>query len=146
MKTKFDIRTIRVKGTGVPNEAVTGAAGILPGHLVARTNAAVETVVVHASAGGVCRPLFAVEDDIQGNGIDDAYANGANALLVYAQPGDEILGVLASGQNVAKEAALTSNGNGQLKAANGTTDHVIGYARNAVDASLAAARVVVEIR
>jgi hypothetical protein len=45
---------------------------------------------------------------------------------------------------VAKEAALTSNGNGQLKAA-GEGDLIVAYARHAADATEAVVRVVAEV-
>lgn len=145
MRTEGDFRTILVKGSYGPVGEALASGSITPGMLVKRTNAAVDTVTVHATGGGAARKMFALEDDLQGKGITDAYADAANVRFVTALPGDEVLGILVSGQNVAKDAQLTSNGDGKLKAGNGTTDVVVGYARSAVNATGGDQRIVVEV-
>ena len=89
----------------------------------------------HATSGGKSSNLFMVEDDFQGNTIDDAYAIGDVARMVYAEPGDIINAVLKAEQNVAANALLKSNGDGTLVVASSgeTTDNVVGRVITALD-------------
>lgn len=137
--------TIRLGSIGQRREAADKVGGILPGMLVALNADAVDNVVVHPTAGGAALPAFAMEDDIQGNTTTDAYVITEVVQYETFKTGDRVLGRLASGQNVAKRAVLTSNGDGYLKAA-GATDAIVGYAAEAVDASAAAAFIAIEIK
>ena len=122
-------------------ERVAGGA-ITPGHLI-ELNASGQ-VVVHATAAAVfAQKAFALEDQAQGRGIDDAYA--ANDLVVYQVfgAGEEVYAWLENAGNVAIGAALQSNGAGELEAR--TTGEVVAYALEAVNASGGAARIKVEV-
>lgn len=113
---------VLVKGEGqVRIEAIATAVVIVPGYLIERATAT--TVRAHSSAGGNAMKMFALEDDLQGKGIDDNYAASARIQAVIAQRGDIINAVLANGQNaVAGTSFLESNGNGQLRV------HAVGSA------------------
>src|SRR5690606_28774722 len=102
------------------------------------------TVSVHNVAGGATAPNFAVENDMVGKGITDAYATGDQVYYRTFAEGACVNALLASGQNVAANAPLQSAGNGYLSAAS-TADNVIGFAREAINASAAAARIRVHI-
>jgi len=135
-------RTIFVVGNGIPKEAKASGA-ITPGHLVEITSAAVDTVLVHATAGGsVVARLFAVEDDLQGKDIDDAYATGTNVLYRAAEPGEEVNALIQNGQNIAKGDLLESAGDGTLRlhvpdseAASNVGSAIVGKAQEASDMS-----------
>lgn len=113
------------------DEAI-GSGVITPGHLLARTSAArndlgLDTVVKHATLGGAAERMFAIEDALQGNTIDDDYASGDVVRLHHALPGDEIYAFLSDGEDVAAGDNLESNGDGTLKKATGTnleTGHI----------------------
>ena len=115
---------------------------ITPGHLI-ELNASGQVVVHATAAAEFAQKAFALEDQAQGRGVDDAYA--ANDLVVYQvfQPGDEVYAWLENAANVAIGAALQSNGAGELEAR--TTGEVVAYALEAVNASGGAARIKVEV-
>jgi hypothetical protein len=69
----------------------------------------------HATSGGNAVPIFALEDELQGKGITDAYAAGDKVQLWVAQRGEEVNALLADGENVAIGDFLVSNGDGYLK-------------------------------
>jgi hypothetical protein len=118
------------------------AAAITPGFLVYMTSTAVDTVAKHASASGnVCPVMVAIEDVLQGNGIDDAYSTGDRVSCEILLPGDIFYGLVADGQNIAKGDLLESAGAGTLQkyTADSTgiyyPKQVVGQALEAVDMS-----------
>jgi len=111
------------------------AAAFYPGHLLERTSA--DKVQKHSTSGGTCSlPMFAIEDENQGNGIDDAYGTSDRAVCWMPQRGDQVYAVLADGQNVAIGDYLESNGDGTLKKFAADTadsdDAFTGYDRQVV--------------
>lgn len=130
-------KTVTLGGDYTQREAKANAA-ITPGMLVALD--ANGEVGPHSSAGQEGVDGVAVEYDLTGRGIDDAYADDDQVVYRVPYEGSHWYAILASGQNVARNAALTSNGDGRLKAA-GNTDMVYAYAEEAVNASAAAARI-----
>lgn len=87
---------------------------ITPGMLI-EIRTGYETVRKHATAGGnVCPIMFALEDELQGNGIDDAYAAGDRVQCWIPTPGDIVYAILADGQSVHIGDRLESNGAGYL--------------------------------
>ena len=106
---------IMILGDGIPKEAKASGA-ITPGHLLERTSASVDTVRVHTTAGGNVVPkIFAVEDDIQGKEISQAYATTNNVLMRVCQGGEEVYAIIKNGQIVAKASLLESAGDGTLQ-------------------------------
>ena len=73
-------------------------------------------LIRHATSGGNAAPRFAVENDLIGSGITDNYASGNTMRYVMSRAGDEIYGLLASGQSVSQGAFLESAGTGALQA------------------------------
>lgn len=106
-------KTIVLKGKGIRNEAVANAA-ITPGHLVELMSTG--KIRVHATAGGNAEKAFAVEDDLQGKTIADAYAANAVAQYEVFGPGCEVNALIANGQNIAIGTKLESAGDGTLQA------------------------------
>ena len=121
-------------------ERVAGGA-ITPGHLIELNSS--DEVVAHATAAGVvAQTAFALEDQAQGRGINDAYAAGENVIYQVFAPGEEVYALLEDTANVAIGAALESNGAGELQAR--TTGETVAFALEAVNAS-GATRIKVEV-
>lgn len=135
-------KTIALKhyGAVVRAEAIANAA-LTPGHLVELMSTG--KVRKHATAGGsAVEKAFAVEDELQGKEIGDAYA--INTLVQYDifRPGDEVYARLANGENVAIGDKLESAGTGELRKVDADTSagsiavqSVVGVALEAVDMS-----------
>ncbi|QDP54881.1 MAG: hypothetical protein Unbinned3891contig1000_79 [Prokaryotic dsDNA virus sp.] len=141
-------KTIVLSGADVhvvSEEKLAGGA-ITPGHLVGRN--ASNAVVVHASAGGNAEKMFALEDALQGNTIDDAYASGDRVSLAICSPGTVVYAYLAVGESCDPSDFLTSNGDGTLKVAT-STDARIAVPEETLDnsetADTAAARLKVRV-
>lgn len=148
-------KSIIIKGDGVSKERV-GSGSITPGHLVELMTAG--TIRVHANAGQNAQRAFAVEDELQGNGITDVYTTANRVLYRVFRTGDEVLAVLADGQNATIGGFLESNGNGELRVHSADSagavefpEAIVAVATEAVDASdsattaLASRRIIVEI-
>lgn len=95
-------------------EKLANAADIYPGMLLELMST--DKVKPHANAAqDVAIPVVALEDALQGNGINDLYASGAIVTCWIPQRGDEAWMVLADGENVAIGDELESNGAGYLQ-------------------------------
>lgn len=144
--------TIILLGQGCRKEGIASSA-ITPGHLVAFGGA--NDLQVHSTAAGNARKAFAVENDLIGNGIDDAYAAGDQVQYNVFRPGDEVYALVADGAPaISKNDALESAGDGTLRkitpgssATSARIDGIIGYALEAVDNSggSSAARIRIEV-
>ena len=112
---------------------------ITPGHLLERTSATADTVKVHALAGGVAQRIFAIEDALQGNGIDDVYADGALVQARQYMPGDLVYALISNGENISKADKLVSAGDGTLQKADSDSatmeEDTVAYALEANDMS-----------
>src|SRR5690606_38108362 len=93
-----------------------GSAVIPPGHLVqVHATDGAPRLRPHAAAGGNAQRAFALENDLVGGGIDDAYVAGATVQYGVFAPGSEVYAWLAAGENAALGAALESAGDGTLQ-------------------------------
>lgn len=107
------MNTIKAKSYTNIIEEYTANAAILPGQLVELMSTG--KVRVHANAGQNALPMFAVEDDLQGNGIDDSYSADDKVQIWVPRRGDIVYAVLADGNDVSKGDFLESDGNGDLQ-------------------------------
>jgi hypothetical protein len=137
-------------GNPLIKEALVSGA-LLPGMLVRQTNATTDTVAVHAVEGGTAQIAVLLEDDLQGKGVTDAYTTATRGRYGVFKRGEEFLGRLAAGNNLAAGAALASNGDGYLKATDVADssgglggEFVVGYLRVACNATSAAQLCIVE--
>lgn len=105
-------KTIALKGDFIRKEGEASAA-ITPGDLIEFGGSA--DVRVHATVGGQARRAFALENDLIGKGIDDAYAAGDLVQYGVFVPGAEVYARLAAGETCSKGDALESAGNGRLQ-------------------------------
>lgn len=104
---------IILKGTGIRKERV-GLGAITPGELVSINSS--NQYIRHDVAAGNARKIFAVEDDLQGNDIDDDYITLNQVQANVMKSGEEVQAWLAILENVAIGDPLVSAGNGQLQA------------------------------
>ncbi len=125
-------RTILLKGRGIRKEAVAGGA-ITPGHLVTLNSAS--KLIVHNVARGKAAACFAVENDLNGKGIDDAYANNDYVQAEYLMTGCEVYAlVAANAAAIAVGDLLESAGDGTLRKFVGLTDNSGGTANTTLQA------------
>jgi len=106
-------RTVKAKKyVDIINE-YDAASAITPGMLIELTSAG--KVQAHANAGQDAAPLFALEDELQGRDIDDAYSADDKVQCWSPVPGEEVLAILEDGENVAIGDFLESAGNGNVQ-------------------------------
>jgi hypothetical protein len=89
-------------------------ATITPGMLIELTSTA-NALQAHSNAGQNAVPLFALEDELQGNNLDVNYDAADKVQAWYPQRGDEVLAILADGENASIGSFLESNGAGYLQ-------------------------------
>ena len=106
--------TIKLKKYLDINVEYEANAELYPGHLIELISNG--KVRKHGTSGGSVLPMFALEDELQGKGIDDTYAANAPVQCWIPTRGDEVYAKLAYGQSVTVGAFLVSNGDGTLKA------------------------------
>jgi hypothetical protein len=136
-------KTIVIAGTPHMKEYTANAA-ITPGHLVELMTTG--NVRVHANAGATAQRVFALEDDNQGNEIDDAYTADNVCRVGIMRPGDEVFAILANGENAAIGNFLESEGDGTLRVVDAdasagaiAVQSIVGVALEAVDMSSSSA-------
>jgi len=131
--------TIKIKNYNNVREELVAAAAITPGMLLEVTSAG--KVQAHSSAGGNALPKFALEDELQGKAIDEAYAADDQVQVWTPSRGDKVYAMLADGENVAIGDFLESDGNGKLQAHSPGSEGLeyplgpVAIAREAVDMS-----------
>jgi len=116
------------------------ASAITPGELLEVTSAG--KYQAHSTADGPAMPIFALENELNGDDIDTDYASGTRVQGWYPARGDEVYAILADGQNVSIGDYLVSNGDGTLKkwvgGSAGEVEYpgqIIGQAEEALDLS-----------
>ena len=136
--------TIVVKGYPSRKEDVA-AETITPGHLIALTSA--NKLIKHAVAAAKAQTMFAIENEVFGQGIDVNYVVNDNVLYGVFRPGDEVNAlVAAAAPAIVIGDYVESAGNGTVRKV-ATVATAIGMARQAVDNSAggAPARLLIEI-
>ena len=143
-------RTIKVKKYSDNIIELVASAAITPGMVVEQMST--DFIRAHSTEDGNCLPMIALEDELQGKIISEAYAQNDPVQVWIPARGDEFYGILASGESVAKAAFLVSNGDGKLKAlpvlastGDVFTTQIIGVATEAINAALADARIIVRV-
>lgn len=138
-------KTIKIKKYSDVIEEYAAGGTITPGHLVALNSDG--EVIVHATEAGVILPMFALEDELQGKGIDDTYKEDDRVQVWIPGRGDEVYALLAANESVNIGDYLVSKGGGTLKklASNTVADsQIIGFAVEAAG-SVNVERVIVKI-
>jgi hypothetical protein len=133
--------TIKIKNYSNVFEEYVAAAAIIPGMLIELIAAG--TVQAHSSAGGSALPMFALEDELQGNGIDTAYTAANPVQCWIPNRGDQVYALLDDGETAVIGSLLESSGEGFLQvysadasAAADAVDHrIVAVALEAVNLS-----------
>ena len=133
-------RVIQLLGQAIQNEDDKAAVAITPGHLLTHDGSG--NLIVHGTADGIATPLFALEREELGKGIDDVYAIGDTVKVGAFHKGQRVNALVPSGQTLAVGASVASNGDGRLKA---SSTNVIGFAVRAVGPTTANTRACIEI-
>lgn len=144
--------TIKLKNYLNIFEEYAANAAITPGHLIEVIST--DKVQVHATGDGNALPMFAIEDDLQGKTIDQAYAAGDRVQVWIPQRGDQVNAILHDEEAVVIGDFLTSYGDGTLKkydvAASGAIIEspalIVGVALAALDLSSSSAASVANTR
>src|SRR3990167_1803540 len=105
-------KTILLKGDPLRKEREAGGA-ITPGDLIKVGSDG--KVVVHATAGGNAQRALAIENDLAGEEIGDAYASGERVQYLVCRRGDEVMALLKASENVVVGDFLESAGDGTLQ-------------------------------
>lgn len=124
-------RKIIVEGESVRKEKTCSVA-VKPGHLLERVSD--DTVKPHATTGGLAELLFAVENDLEGETIDDTYAISDIVQFNAVRPGDVVLVWIADGEDIAIGDKLASNGDGDFKEHGDSGDESAGFLLVALEA------------
>lgn len=115
-------------------EALAGAAGILPGHLIEMSG---EDFIVNNSVDAVNPDMLFADISVGDAGdITRAYVDNETVNGFAAPKGARVLARFAGGITLAKGAAVASAGDGTLKA--GATTAIIGYVQEVVTAGAGA--------
>ena len=130
--------TIKIKDYLKVFEEYKAHAAITPGHLIVLNSD--NEVAVHTSADGAVLPMFAIEDELQGNDIATAYSTGDKVQVWIATRGDIVNAILLDGETVVIGDFLVSAGNGELKKLDTTTsladiEYPVGIALAVLDLS-----------
>jgi hypothetical protein len=106
-------RAILLRGRHIHEERPAGGT-ITPGHLVQLNSSG--QFVVHATAAVAAVPIFAVENDLVGKGIDDNYVVNDLCQAEHCSPGMEVNALIAAAAPaITKGDLLESAGNGTLR-------------------------------
>jgi hypothetical protein len=105
--------TVKLKKYSNVIEEYAAAASITPGMLLELTSS--DTVQAHSAQGRNILPMFALEDELQGNGLEDNYVAGDKVQVWIPNRGDQVYAVLVDGENIAIGDFLESNGDGALR-------------------------------
>lgn len=144
--------TIKLKKYSDIIEEYPANAAITPGHLIELGSNG--KVLVHNSAGENVLPMFALEDELQGRGINTAFAADEPVQCWVAGRGDIVNAILTTSQTVVVGDFLESAGNGTLQKHVPNTDsaggniygaQLVGVAVAAVTTTSAVARIAVRI-
>lgn len=106
--------TIKIKKYLDVIEERVAAAAISPGMLL-QINSTGKVQAHSTESGNVFPCMFALEDELQGKGIEDDYATNDQVQCWIAQRGEYVYALLADGESVAIGDLLSSKGTGYLK-------------------------------
>jgi len=107
--------TIKLKNYSDVFEEFVALAAITPGHLVELYPTVAGEVRVHSTIGGNALPMFALENALEGEGIDDAYAADDQVQVWIPGRGDIVNALLKDGEHIEIGDFLESAGDGTLQ-------------------------------
>lgn len=132
--------TVKIKKYSDVIEEWVANAAITPGMLVELMSTGL--VRAHSTQNGQAVPMFALEDELQGKDIADAYAADDKVQVWIPTRGDQVYALLVDGASVDIGDFLVSNGDGYLREFAGgsaTTEdlplEIVAMALEAIDRS-----------
>jgi len=128
--------TIKLKKYADVIEEMAAAAVIFPGMLIEMDDAG--EVQAHSSAGQCAEKMFALENELEGESIDDSYAVDDQVQCWFPGRGDQVYAILADGESVVIGTKLESNGYGYLQESVAESAGGITYPGSVVAVSLEA--------
>ena len=129
-------KTIKIKKYSDNIDERDAASAITPGMLIELDSNG--KVQAHANAGQNAFPLFALEDELQGNSIDDDYAADNKVQCWIPYRGDEVNAIVADGNTISIGDQLESDGNGYLQAHSADSAGAVEYPNSVVAVALEA--------
>lgn len=114
MPSTTDEKRILIKGSPLISElAAKASEAILPGHLleIDSTN----TAAKHGTEAGFHNRMVALENQLDGSGITDAYADAETVTIANCKPGDVVQMIIKDGETIAIGDFLESAGDGTLQ-------------------------------
>ncbi|MCD6361467.1 MAG: hypothetical protein J7M38_11480 [Armatimonadetes bacterium] len=142
--------TIKLKKYSDIIEEYEAGGTITPGMLIMLNSSG--KVVPHGNAGEFAEKMFALENELEGKGIDDNYSSGDRVQCWIAGRGDQVYAILADGQTANIGDILESDGAGHLQVAASETasaatypGSVVGVALEAVTTSGSTARIKIRV-
>lgn len=127
--------TIKLKKyLDVIEEYTATAVAINPGALLELTSAGY--VQAHSTDGGPVLPMFALEDELQGGSIDDAYDASGKIQCWVAVRGEVVYAIVEDNETVSTGDFLVSAGNGKLKVYTGSAASDVEYPQSIVGVAL----------
>ena len=105
--------TIKIKKYSDVIEEYVAVAAVTPGMFIELTSAG--KVQDHSSAGGDVLPMFALENELEGEGVNDEFAADDRIQCWIPYRGDIVYAILADGENASIGSFLESNGAGLLR-------------------------------
>lgn len=132
-------------GPPIVNEESIAQETILAGHLLELTSGG--AVKKNTAAAANVARAFALERDELGTGIETAYASGDTVKVGVFHAGQRVYAFIASGQNIARGAYVTTDNAGRVTATGVTAPLRIGRATESVNNSAGPgdARLTIEI-
>jgi hypothetical protein len=115
---------------------LTADGAISPGMLL---EASATGCTPHATSVGFAERMFAMEDALQGDTVDDDYAADDPVQIALPVPGALVMAMLKAGTNYTKGTQLFSYGDGTLRATTGTPKQLIAIVVDAIDLSASGA-------
>lgn len=117
--------TIKLKKYSDVIEEFVAGGTIKPGMLLLEAEG---IVIAHDVPGASAFPMFALEDELQGNGIDDNYSTDDPVQVWIPYRGDIVNCLLKDGEDVSAGDWLVSAGDGTLMAYN-----VVAFGESSLD-------------
>jgi hypothetical protein len=105
-------KKVALQGMPTYDEQKTASETLKAGHLIEISSGQWRK---HAGAALNAPPIFAMERDELGTGMETTYASGDRVKAGRFKKGDKVSCRIASGQNIADGDYLESAGNGTLK-------------------------------
>lgn len=125
-------RTIVAVGEGHRRE-YEAAAAVRPGMVIVPNSSGLATAWATADSPNAPR-IFAIENEIFGNGVSVAYATGDRVLCESLGAGDEVNAIVKGGAAaIVIGDPITVSNDGSVK--KGTLAQAIGFAEEAIDIS-----------